>query len=133
VNAVCPICREHEFARGIQGWQNHINGWEHRGNWQPELTDPEAREARFRADFPEFFQDALTPSRRTAQPRHTEVRARAGQPLGAEERLLERKVQPCGRCGASLLFPDGFSREAVLERRATAIIAGRQPCEVCGS
>lgn len=65
VDAVeCPICRRTPFSKGTLGWDKHVGSLERHPHWHPELTDPAHRQAQFIHEFPEFFANARTASRR---------------------------------------------------------------------
>ena len=64
LGAECPICR-HKFPTGTTGWYSHIGALRNHPNWHPEAADQAGRAALFAEEFPEFFSEAWTPSRRT--------------------------------------------------------------------
>lgn len=60
----CPIkgCK-HTYQYGILGWDSHVARVDNHPHWRPDVKDAEARKRYFQRDYPQFFDQALTPRR----------------------------------------------------------------------
>jgi hypothetical protein len=78
VPSPCPIphCR-HEFDNGIRGWDGHVKPLRNHPQWHPEVEDPEQRKVLFQKEYPHFWDQATTPSKRVSPPNRPGARAAA--------------------------------------------------------
>ncbi len=91
--AECPICHSQEFKTGITGWDKHVGALQKHPKWHPELTRSKERLAAFRAEFPTFFEGALTPSVRVQRPKSVVAEA-------VDARGGSHNSSHCPTCGA---------------------------------
>lgn len=61
-----PLC-EHVFTRGLTGWHGHVGKVANHPMWHPRVEDSEERVRLFNKEYPTFWADARTPSRRRGQ------------------------------------------------------------------
>lgn len=85
----CPIAGcTHVFAYGILGWDSHVDCKSNHPSWHPRL-EGEHRRKRFQQEFLAFFDQALTPGRKSDRP--PAVRHQSGFQVKAGARPLAAK------------------------------------------